>query len=189
MEERQPGRSLIGRGVIIVLPAIIIIMLVFIMFPTRYYYKVKDGELNLMVGKLGWIDSQRSKALDPIYVGNADFSDLTKQSFETENEALSAISSVIASGIEEEREKLYPLEKQLADSYRHLLGYLRAAQRIGLQHDPAEAQEAQAWLDRYNARITTQQRRETSAKPATQVERSADEAATKPAMQAAGKDV
>ena len=189
MAETQPGRSLIGRGVIIVLPVLIIVMFVFVMFPTRYYYKVKDGELNLMVGKLGWIDSKRSKALDPIPVGNADFSELTRQSFDTENEAFSAISSVIVSGIEEQREKLYPLEKQLADAYRHLLGYLRAAQRMGLQHDSLEAQEAQAWLDRYNARLSTQPGRATSSKPVVQSERSADEIPNKPPMKAAGQDV
>jgi hypothetical protein len=188
MAERQPGRSLIGRGVIIVLPVIIIIMLVFVMFPTRYYYNVKDGELNLMVGKLGWIDSQRSKVLDPIPVGNTDFSDLTRRSFQTENEALYAISSVITSSIEEERKKLYPLEKQLADSYRRFLGYLRAGQRIGLEHDPAEAQEAQAWLDLYNTRIIAQQGRAASPKPITQTP-PLGEAATKPPMKAAGKDV
>lgn len=153
MAEQQPTKSLIGRGVIIVIPLIIIVMLVLIMFPTRYYYKVSDGQLSLWVGKLGWLDSQESKALNPIPVGNADFSQLTQQSFETESEALSAIGSLITTRIEEEKTKVLPLEKQLADVYKQLLGYLKAAQRIGLQENADEIAAVEGWLNHYQVRL------------------------------------
>lgn len=153
MADKETTKSLLGRGVIIVFPLVIIAMLVLIMFPTRYYYKVGDGQLSLWVGKIGWLDAQQSKALEPIPVGTADFKDLTQQSFETESEALNAIGSLISARIVAEKEKLYPLEKQLADIYKELLGYLKAAQRIGLQHDENEIEVVQGWLDRYQARL------------------------------------
>ena len=156
MAEKETTKSLLGRGVIIVLPLVIIVMLVLIMFPTRYYYKVGDGQLTLWVGKLGWLDAQQSKALEPIPVGTADFSDLTQQSFETESEALNAIGSVVMTRIDAAEEKLYPLEKQLADIYKELLGYLKAAQRIGLQDDENEIAVVQGWLDSYQARLKQQ---------------------------------
>jgi len=153
MAENEPTKSLIGRGVIIVVPLVIIVMLVLILFPTRYYYKVSDGQLSLWVGKLGWLDSQQSKALDPIPVGSADFAQLTQQSFETESEALSAIGSLITTRIEEEKEKVYPLEKQLADVYKELLGYLKAAQKIGLQENGDEIAAVEGWLNHYQVRL------------------------------------
>jgi hypothetical protein len=156
MEERQEYKSILGRRVVLVIPVVFIfmaVMVVLMLVPTRYQFKVCNGQLGLWITKGGWLISQQSKAFGTVPVGNADFGNLVDQSFETEIEALKALSSLATTGIKDREEKLIPLEKQIAGLYTDFVAYLRVAQELDLAGKDDNVEVLQDWLNYYMAKL------------------------------------
>jgi hypothetical protein len=156
MEEGQEYKNVLGRRVILVIPIVFMVMAVMVVLmlvPTRYQFKVSNGQLGLWITKGGWLIAQQSKAFGTIPVGNADFGNLRGQSFETEIEALKALSSLATTGIKDREEKLIPLEKQIAGLYTDLVAYLRVAQELDLAGKDDNVEVLQNWLNHYMAKL------------------------------------
>lgn len=146
-----PGKSMLGRGVAIVLPLVFIVILVLVFFPMRYFYCVDDGKLGLWAGKIGWIDARRSLAVEPFLVENAgDFKDLTAGTFSTEEEAVTALRNFLPNLLEKEQEKVSVLEKELVNPYTLLLGYLKGARSVGIEGLDRRIEGIQNWLSFYS---------------------------------------
>jgi hypothetical protein len=156
MEEGQEYKNVLGRRVILVIPIVFMVMAVMVVLmlvPTRYQFKVSNGQLGLWITRGGWLIAQQSKAFGTIPVGNADFGNLPGQSFETEIEALKALSSLATTAIKDREEKLIPLEKQIAGLYTDLVAYLRVAQELDLAGKDDNVEVLQDWLNHYMAKL------------------------------------
>jgi hypothetical protein len=156
MEEGHVYKNLLGRKIIIAVPIIFVVMAVIFMvmeLPSRYQFKVTNGQLGLWITSGGWLTTQQSKAFATVPVGNADFGNLLGQSFETEIEALKALSSLATTGIRDRQEKLIPLEKQIAGLYTDLAAYLRVAKELDLPGKDDNEEGLQDWLNYYMAKL------------------------------------
>jgi hypothetical protein len=156
MEERQEYKSIMGRRVILVVPIVFIVMVAMVMFmfvPMRYQFKVINGELGLWIARGGWLISQQSKAFGTVAVGNADLGSLLDRSFETEMEAVKALSSLVTAGIADREEKLITLEKQIVVLYTDLVAYLGVVKELNLAGKDDNVEVLQDWLNYYMAKL------------------------------------
>jgi hypothetical protein len=159
MEEGHVYKNVLGRRVIIAIPIIFMVMaaiFLLMVVPSRYEFKVTKGHLGLWITSGGWLNDQQSKVFGSVPVGNADFGNLLGRSFETETEALKALSSLTTTGTRDRQEKLIPLEKQIAGLYTDLVAYHRVAKELDLPGKDDNVKGLQDWLNYYMAKLASE---------------------------------
>lgn len=150
-------QRLIGRKIVIVLPAIILIAAIIVTFtvlPKSYYFSVRGEELCLVRGPLScWVFSQRSPALEPFSVKGLDLKGITGVAFKTQDEAMNVLAGFFQKRVQEQRDVLLVKEKELADAYADLLRDMTGAKAAGTPGLEKNMDVLKGWLDIYNAKV------------------------------------
>jgi hypothetical protein len=156
MDENLSGKFLgqermLGRRVLYVVPVLAVIVMVafvFMALPVKYYFTVSGGQLCLMSGRM-WVDAQRCQAIDPIPANDLNLQALTSQEFEDQSQALLVLREFFAKRVDEQRQKVSALEKELSAPYNILLRDLKAAKAAGMEGLEKNIQVLQDWTDFY----------------------------------------
>lgn len=149
------NRELLKKLGILGTVVVVVAVVVFLAIPTRYYFCLKNGQLGLYVGRIGWFDALKDKNFEPVYFGqekDKELEGLLSQKFKSREEALKALVPVALHRIHRHLGALYDIEKSLFDQYRVLLGEYLAAHQAGIRGFELPIEALQNWLDMYKER-------------------------------------
>lgn len=149
------NRNLLQKGFIVGGIAALVIILVFLVMPMKYYFVFKDGTLGLYTGRIGWFDAKKDKAFSPVYLGEGKDSALeaiTSMKFNTREEALNALQPVMLHRIHAHLMEITELEQTMFNHYHTLLGEMQAAQQTGISGFEDTIGALKQWLHMYAGR-------------------------------------
>lgn len=149
------NRDLLKKLGIVGVTVIVVAVVVFLAIPTKYYFCLKNGQLGLYVGRIGWFDALKDKDFELVYFGNEkdqELQDLLAKRFKTRDEALKALVPVALHRIHRHIVALQEVEKSLYEQYRILLGEYLAAHQAGIRGFELPIEALQSWLDMYKER-------------------------------------
>lgn len=156
MDENLSGKligqeRMLGRRVLYVVPLLVILIVtvfVYMAMPVKYYFTVSGGNLCLMSGRF-WVDAQQCTAIEPIPAKDLNLQALTSQKFEDQAQALSVLRDFFGKRVDEQRQKVSALEKELSAPYAILLRDLKAAKSAGMEGLDKNIEVLQGWVDLY----------------------------------------
>ncbi len=146
------NRDFLKKAIIIGGALVAVLAIAFLAIPTKYYFVLKGGKLELCVGRIGWIDGLRDRGFEPVYLGkekDEELNVLLSKKFKTRDEALEALVPVALHRIHKRVSSLAEVEKSLFEQYHILLGEYMAAKQAGVEGLDVPIEALKGWLEMY----------------------------------------